>query len=208
MCPECNKKLVYKNYYKFKLAVECDKSCHMCASQRRRKHPNTRFRNCPKCNSIIEYKNANYRNTAESRNVLCLYCSNSKESNPMYGKSHDSETKDKIKDSNIKTMRNRTIVGRRHGVNQKSFKILDEISKNNGWKLQHDGNGGEVQILNYFVDGYDKKHNLVVEYDEPSHYRRGKLIKRDIDRMEDIVKYLNCKFYRYNEKTEVLTKYH
>jgi len=55
---------------------------------------------------------------------------------------------------------------------------------------------------------YDKKRNIVVEYDEPEHYDAfGNLRKKDIERMTRIIKESNCKFYRYNEKKKILSNF-
>ena len=52
----------------------------------------------------------------------------------------------------------------------------------------------------YFVDYYEPQKNIVVEYDETFHYNADWSLKeRDIHRQEEIVNYLGCKFFRYNE---------
>jgi hypothetical protein len=91
--------------------------------------------------------------------------------------------------------------------NIKSCVYLDELSNKRGWNLQHAKNGGEVVVEGYFVDAYDKKRNIVVEYDEPHHYLGVILKQKDIDRMNKIIHHLKCKFYRYNEKVNKLIRY-
>ncbi|NBU04207.1 MAG: DUF559 domain-containing protein [Bacteroidetes bacterium] len=82
---------------------------------------------------------------------------------------------------------------------------FDTLNQNNNWKLQHALNGGEVRILNYFVDSYDKQNNIVVEYDESSHYDKlGNLKQKDVLRQQRIITHLGCKFFRYNERTKEL----
>jgi very-short-patch-repair endonuclease len=62
-----------------------------------------------------------------------------------------------------------------------------------GWNGRHALNGGELQVLQYFVDYYEPDLNLVIEWDEPHHkYRREK----DKIRQERIEKKLNCIFIR------------
>ena len=45
-----------------------------------------------------------------------------------------------------------------------ALKWLKWIEHSTGVKLQHAGNGGEVRIGNYKVDGYDPETNRVYEY--------------------------------------------
>jgi len=206
-CPDCFSEFVYKDAYKFKLACELNKPCQKCACKRRRKYPETKVRNCPSCGRILEYPTVNDRNNAEYRNRRCLYCSNSGENNPMSGKNHSDDTRIRIKNSNIKTFRSRKIIGHNHGVNVEACKILDDIAKERGWNLKHALNGGEYQILNYFVDGFDEKLNIVLEYDEPRHYSRGELKIDDLKRMNEIIKFQKCSFFRYNEKTGEMKRY-
>jgi len=82
--------------------------------------------------------------------------------------------------------------------NKKACEIFNNIMKENGTFIQHAMNGGELYIkeLGYWVDGYDKENNIVYEYDENHHFKKGKLKNRDIKRQLEIEKYLNCKFIR------------
>ena len=60
-------------------------------------------------------------------------------------------------------------------------------------------------ILWYYPDGYDKEKNIVFEYDESHHYYKdGSLKCKDIKRQIEIIKYINCKFIRYNERDDKL----
>lgn len=76
--------------------------------------------------------------------------------------------------------------------------------------MQHAKNGGEFQTeIGYFVDGYDKERNIVVEYDEKKHYKDAKnniLTDKDKKRQNAIIKLLKCDFYRFNEVTGKLWK--
>ncbi len=52
-----------------------------------------------------------------------------------------------------------------------------------------------------------KKKNIVFEYDEKRHYKddyNNILKERDIDRQNKIIKELGCRFFRYNEKIDLL----
>jgi hypothetical protein len=66
-----------------------------------------------------------------------------------------------------------------------------------------------LQVCGYFLDGYDKDLNIAFEYDEPSHYEdvyNNILKEKDIIRQNNIIKSLNCEFWRYNERINLLYK--
>lgn len=91
--------------------------------------------------------------------------------------------------------------------NKKCCKYIDNLNEQNNWNLQHAENGGEIEIDGYFLDGYDKDLNIVFEYDEKQHYKdvfNNILKDKDIQRQNNIINKLNCKFYRYNEYMNLL----
>jgi hypothetical protein len=90
--------------------------------------------------------------------------------------------------------------------NPKACKIIEDYGKQNGYNFRHALNGGEVDIIGYFVDGYDKKRNTVIEYDEKGHFTKNKLREKDIIRQKNIIKEINCKFIRikYDGKIEIV----
>ncbi len=81
---------------------------------------------------------------------------------------------------------------------------MDLLNNVYGWNLQHAENGNEYHIkeLGYWLDGYDKEKNIVVEYDEPKHKYYDK--QKDIKRQQNIIQFLKCEFWRYNEKEDKL----
>ena len=88
--------------------------------------------------------------------------------------------------------------------NKNGCKIIDKYGKENGYSFQHAENGGEFYIrkLGYWVDGYDKEKNVVIEIDESFHFDvNGNLLERDIRRQKEIEETLKCKFIRikYNK---------
>ena len=90
---------------------------------------------------------------------------------------------------------------------EKGCAYIDNLNKEKGWNLVHAKNGGEKQVCGYFLDGYDKELNIAFEYDEPYHYcdvYHNILREKDIKRQREIINELNCKFYRYNEKLNML----
>jgi very-short-patch-repair endonuclease len=76
------------------------------------------------------------------------------------------------------------------GYNEKE--ILDHIENLLNIKLER-----QYRVKKFYVDGYDKENNIVYEVDEKCH-KYTKI--RDIIRQEEIIKILNCKFIRINEK--------
>ncbi len=83
--------------------------------------------------------------------------------------------------------------------NKKTCKLIEDYGQKYGFKFQHAENGGEYLIkeLGYWLDGYDRKQNIVIEIDEEHHFdQNGNLFKKDLRRQKEIVKFLNCKFIR------------
>jgi len=126
----------------------------------------------------------------------------------LIGKKHTSETKRKMRLSKIDY-----ILNKNGGIcpmhNIRACEYFDKLSEEKNWNLQHALNGGEFYIskLGYFIDAYDKNKNIVVEYDEPRHYSvKGDLKEKDIKRQIEIIEELNCDFYRFSEKNEILYK--
>ena len=94
--------------------------------------------------------------------------------------------------------------------NRISCEYFDWLNKWSGWSGQYATNGGEYYIenLGYWLDYYEPTQNVVVEWDEPHHYNvNGNLKEKDVKRMNEIKQHLNCKFFRYNEKTKELKKW-
>lgn len=88
------------------------------------------------------------------------------------------------------------------------FSKLEEERNWNGHYATKENGEYYLQELGYFVDYYEPKLNVVIEYDEPRHYYAGgELRPRDKKRMEEIISHLHCKFYRYNESNQQLTEY-
>jgi hypothetical protein len=85
--------------------------------------------------------------------------------------------------------------------NKYACKIIDEYGQQNGYNFQHALNDKEYHIpeLGYWVDGYDREKNVVIEYYETHHYDiNGNLKQKERQREQEIIKNLNCKFIRIN----------
>ena len=120
------------------------------------------------------------------------------------GHSCSAETRAKL----AKQMQERRgIVNFQCNYNENACKFIDELNIKNNWHLQHALNGGEYKIGPYHVDGYDKNLNIVFEYDEKrSKHTQIKGILRDKCRQAYIIEKLNCEFWRYSEKDNLLYK--
>lgn len=91
--------------------------------------------------------------------------------------------------------------------NETACLYFDWLNKWMGWKGRFATNGGEFQIVNYFVDYYEPELNIVIEYDEKHHFKGGQLKEKDVLRMEYIKKTLHCRFFRYTESNNVILEY-
>jgi hypothetical protein len=154
-----------------------------------------------------EYKEKLRENAHNLRKNAHTPEANEKNRQKHLGKKLSEETKRKMRIAAINHINEKNGgVCTMHNVD--GCKFLDELSIEKGWNLQHALNGGEFYIseLGYFVDGYDKEKNIVVEYDEPLHYLKttGELKQKDIKRQNQIIEHLKCKFYRYNEMKGIL----
>jgi len=83
--------------------------------------------------------------------------------------------------------------------NPAACKAIDEYGKLHGYNFQHAENGGEFYIneLGYWVDGYDKEKNVVIEYYEKAHRRRK---EKDLRRKQEIQVLLKCEFIELEER--------
>lgn len=113
---------------------------------------------------------------------------------------HTSETILKIRLKCIETIQQR--IGQMFpAYNICSIHIMEQYGKENGYNFQHAENGGEVHIksLGYWLDGYDKENNVVIEFYERRHYDRlENLDEKDLRREREIINHLSCKYIRIN----------
>ena len=94
------------------------------------------------------------------------------------------------------------------GLNESAY--FKQLEVNTGWDGIYYGKSDKQYFINnlgYLPDYYEPNLNIVVEYDEPRHYRFNKLIEKDIIRMNRIKEHLKCRFLRYNEYTKELKEY-
>jgi hypothetical protein len=124
------------------------------------------------------------------------------------GRVHSDETKEKI---SLKHRLNRSMLIQNTiqfpNFNPEACLIIENYGKENGFNFQHALNGGEFYIkeLGYWVDGYDREKNVVIEYYEKDHLSSSKRIQKDEFRRKKIMETLNCEFIivYYNQKIEI-----
>jgi ssDNA-binding Zn-finger/Zn-ribbon topoisomerase 1 len=206
ICPDCAALLTYKTYRNWWFGNKNNIKCRACCQKGKIAHnkietPETLERVCSQCKIPISYKNRTVFLRAERNNSVCRSC-NCKN----YNKTRIWSEKSKAKVRNTKAQ-NRLKKGTQKcfgNINPKACEFLNDLNSKNGWNLIHGGNGGEQLICGYWVDGYDKERNIIVEYDEPYHYPYGKLREKDIIRQNRIISLTGCKFFRYDEKNQRL----
>jgi hypothetical protein len=124
--------------------------------------------------------------------------------NPLYGKHRTPETLIKISRgyrlATIKRLQRYAREGYQvhPSFNEDACRLIDAYGNKHGYKFKHAMNGGEyfIKDLGYWVDGYDKEKNVVIEVDEPYHFKNGKLRDKDKKRQKEIKSFLKCKFIR------------
>jgi hypothetical protein len=153
------------------------------------------------CNSC-KFKGENHVNygkpcSAEHKQKISNnHADQSGKNHPFYGKHHTKKSNDKNRQSQIKRIMEFGITCY-PGYNTIACKVLDDINEFLGWKFQHALNGGEIKVLKYSLDGYEKERNIAFEYDERRHFNKdGTLKKCDIIRQKEIEEHLGCKFIR------------
>ena len=129
------------------------------------------------------------------------------EKNPFYGKKHDDETRKRMRISALKRISKN---GGGANIGKKENDYFFYLEKEKNWDGVFHGKSGKQFIvweLGYSIDYYEPNLNIVVEYDEPKHYRCGILKSKDVERMNIIKSHLGCRFFRYNEKSGKLLEY-
>ena len=171
----------YLNVYKNKITT-C-KSCHL-EKMRKNIPPYTEERRIARA----EYwKENNPSFKRKNREKISKRMSG--DNNPA----KDNEIRKKLRLITIE--QRKKMFGNHHPMyNPNSIPIIEEFGKKHGYNFQHAENGGEYHIkeLGYYVDGYDKEKNVVVEYMEKHHNRQT---EKDEQRKQEIIDFLGCKYH-------------
>jgi len=174
-----------------------------CSEDRRRKisEANTGHKFdgeiCPKCNKI--HPDITGKNNPTKPGKL----------NPFYGKHHTEETLNKHRGENNSSkrpsvkrkMRESAIKRIEKQLNNKqplmpSIGNYETLALNNleqcfGYKIER-----QKRVAGYFLDGYCSMLKLAIEIDEPNHFIRGRLRKRDLQRQNENENEIGCMFLR------------
>jgi len=199
ICPECGKDIYYKTKKILQRSNRLGKPCKSCvqsASKCGENNPMFGKKHNEKTKAIIKEKRKYQVTTDETRDKMSISAkSRLEEYNHWVGRKHS--------DSTIKKMKligaNRIHDNKWHpSFNIGACKIIDEYGKEHGYNFQHALNGGEYFIseLGYWVDGYDKNKNVVIEFYEKAHKY---FIEKDEIRINDIKECLNCDIIIINE---------
>lgn len=219
-CPSCHKKVSYLDYRHWWRAESGKSVCRSCSKKGK---PNGRLgiKHSEETKEKIRFGNmGKHRVSVSTRNKLSRARKGMKfplewkrkmwDRTPWNkGKSHSEETKFKLRIATINHLRKNGVKFGCDGAsnfNTNACQFIDRLNSLFGWEIRHAKNGGEVEIYGYFVDGFDEKRRIIVEYDEPRHYKgNGTLKHKDLKRQDRIINAANpTKFLRYNEKDKVL----
>tara|TARA_R110000822_G_scaffold27318_3_gene81678 strand:- start:441 stop:1100 length:660 start_codon:yes stop_codon:yes gene_type:complete len=214
-CPDCDKVLQYKYKHSLKIAIEKNRYCTTCCriGERHNQWTGSHQHFCPDCKVEIKHKLLNNQRRAVRLNSKCKSCSakdkisklgvhkNFVNSKRNLGMKHTEETKKKMSTSAIKRGANLHSVN----YNKSSIPIIEKFGKDNGYNFQHAENGGEYKVRiesgrEYWIDGYDKEKNVVVEYIENSSWHNSpkKKIYHEL-RKKEICRELGCSYYEIYE---------
>lgn len=108
------------------------------------------------------------------------------------GKCPSEETKKKI----AKSVREFRLGKVTPCFNPVACRLIDDYGRQHGYHFQHALNGGEVRVIGYALDGYDKGKNVVIEYYEKKHRYQ---VRKDESRKREIVNHLGCRFIELKE---------
>lgn len=201
-CSECGKKLIGYNQDKY-----CSHHCSALnveqSEETRLKH-SIALKNKPK--SKEHKKNLSLANIGKKVSIKTkkkLRMLKLGKTSGMKNKKHSNETRRNMRISHLKRVRENILNGFQltPWYNKNACKIMEKLNEKYNFNFVHAMNGGEIHLkdLGYFLDGYDNKNNITLEYYEKHHYdKNGKLKKKELNREKEIIKHLNCKLIRIN----------
>lgn len=179
VCSSCGKTMTYSCRKSYLICQKTNSRCKRCATKESGKT-----------------KDKSYLNTEKYKKKISDALKVVRKTN-----SYGDKFKEKCRENKLRQIQ---LQGTQRTYNPLACQFIDNINHEFGWNLQHAMNGGEIQIIGYSLDGYDKDKNIVFEYDEPKH-RKSVYMKKDRDRERRIINVLHpTKFVRYDEKEKVM----
>jgi len=197
-CPSCHKIVYVKHKRSYKLGIKYNRNCGTCNRQICGSSPIARKKignaNRGSKNGMYGKHAVNYGKKDSSETIRKKQLAMRGKKNPFYNHKHTDESKKKIRLAIIKSLQERCGGGICPKYNPIACQIIDKYGQTRGYNFQHALNGGEFYIkeLGYWVDGYDKQKNVVIEYYEKCH-RRTKEKIRDKKRINEIINLLGCR---------------
>jgi predicted RNA-binding Zn-ribbon protein involved in translation (DUF1610 family) len=199
-CPKCGRDIIYVYQSNYCHGVSNNSKCIFCAHDGQLKGRVQTDEEKEKRAKKLRGK----KRTNISRKRYAASKTGNK--NPKFGdhSPKSEEHRRKIRLSCIEVVRQRLALSgkpMKPSFNPNACIAIDDYGKKNGYNFRHALNGGEhyIKELGYWVDGYDAKRNVVVEYFENNHWHR-KNKKKDIDRCREIMYYLKCDFIILREE--------
>jgi predicted RNA-binding Zn-ribbon protein involved in translation (DUF1610 family) len=195
-CPQCEKDIVhsssgsmYTSRKRKSLCFECYVTKYGIPYKRVNNklvtnygiHPKRKdlHRECPQCGKDIYYTRSSSLKAAQGK--LCHSCSSR---------------------FNMRNIDRKKMLGFKPISTDKEIHFIECL--NNGIPdvhFIHSRNGGQVKVGTYFVDGYDRRNNIVFEYFEPWHNHKDQ-VRKDFKRLTYIKRKLDCNIWIYNERNE------
>ena len=112
------------------------------------------------------------------------------------------ENRKRLRESRLAQIRDSGMIP---SFNRAACQFFDILNSKLKWNGQHALKDSEREIIGYSVDYYNPELNLVIEWDEESHFKQKSTIEKDLRRQERILD-TGVKFYRIRQKTEIVTK--
>jgi hypothetical protein len=196
-CSKCDSAIQYERLYSKRRADKQNRLCRSCTQK-------INVSKRPPFSDLTKEKMSKYRR-GKTYKELGIVCNLVKRGNTISNRKKGIPlTKEHclaLRNARIEWLKNHDFIF--PTFNKSACEYLDRLNKEFGWNLQHALNGGEYLVCGYWVDGYDKNRNIVVEYDEPFHNKPSRQYK-DEKRTEEIKRSLQCRFYRYNVRNNEL----
>jgi len=220
-CPDCQKEIIYNDKWYFESCQKLNRFCRKCSKKGNRsvwfgKHHTEETKK--KLSILNEGKNKYWlgRKLSEETKLKIrnkkLGGKLSEETKKKISKSHlgNQYRKGKLHDEKSKIKMRAAAVHKIKQIkgiicpnfNELSCDYFQRLNMWNGWNGYYAKKTGEFYIkeLGYWPDYYEPNENIVIEWDEPKHYKGGQLSDKDLKRMNRIKDLLKCRFFRVNSK--------
>jgi hypothetical protein len=220
-CPSCNKIIIYTRKDSLNLAEKKKCRCKSC-SFKDREYPlsfgekmKQVYKNMSPEQKIKRAGMTGKKHTKSTKEKMTLSAKNKKLSPNFNGRGRQFVWNDEYKQIFSEKSKN---AWKNPSIRKK---YQDAISRTNWLRVRCDD--GQLELLNkwnrlgfnfepnyqlkddnffYYLDGYDKEKNIVLEFDSEYHNKPSQK-KKDIMRQQNIIKVLNPKkFWRYNLKSK------